>query len=127
MALEEETGGVVSFERFWRWLKAHPNCILQAGTADLVVFDHELGHWSVTEDEANTPILQFILGKALVSEPVLETHNILFVQASLDPEIPEDQVVFELMVGTADENHARYHVRMAHGMDEDIHHSPDAH
>ena len=28
----------LSFTTFWEWLKAHPNCILRAGTREAVVF-----------------------------------------------------------------------------------------
>ena len=31
--LKIETG-TLPFEKFWRWLEAHPNCITRAGTAD---------------------------------------------------------------------------------------------
>ncbi len=128
MQVDETSGGVVAFDRFWRWLKGHPNCILQAGTPHAAIYDHDLMHWALSEDEHHTPILQLILGKALMAELVLDAANILFVQAMPDPDAPDGQVVFEMMAGSAEEPVAVFHVRMAHGMDEEeAHHNLDAH
>ena len=41
MAVTVETGSTLTFDRFWRWLKRHPNCIVRAGTPDATLFDQE--------------------------------------------------------------------------------------
>src|SRR5688500_11570929 len=114
------TGPSVDFDRFWRWLKEHPNCILEAGTADCSLHDHESLHWHLTEDEGRSPVVQQILGKVLVGEIVMDVREALFVQSTFDGEAEEPgQCVFEVMAGASEEPHPLYHFVLAHGLDDD--------
>src|SRR3989304_5847996 len=45
MAVTVETGTTLAFDRFWRWLKEHANCILRAGTVDANPPHQEAFHW----------------------------------------------------------------------------------
>ncbi|MEW5848350.1 MAG: hypothetical protein AB2A00_06025 [Myxococcota bacterium] len=124
------TGPSLDFDRFWRWLKNHPNCILEAGTPDCMMHDHDSLHWHLTEDEERNPVVQLILGKMLVGEMVLDVHDALFVQSTLAEASAEDtedeepgHCLFEVMTGSSDEPVSRYHFVLAHGYDEEmIHH-----
>ena len=51
MPVTVETGTTLAFDRFWRWLKRHPNCILRAGTSDAYLYEQEDLHWHLEEDD----------------------------------------------------------------------------
>lgn len=105
----------VPFDKFWTWLQAHRNCILRAGTPEVILFDHEDYHWFLaTEDEA-TQIVQLGRGKDLVGEIVIVSSDIAYVQAI---ELENEEVSFELVVETDHAREVAYHFVMAHGYDE---------
>lgn len=122
MPVTVETGATLPFDRFWRWLRRHANCILRAGTADSFLYDHDDLHWHLDEDDERVPTVQLLRGKALLGELVLETREILFVQAVPDPDGEQGQFVFELVGGAGDEPYALYHFVLAHGFDEETAH-----
>jgi len=117
MPVTVETGSTFTFDRFWRWLKRHPNCILRAGTPESYLYDHEELHWHLEEDEDRTPTVQLIRGKQLLGEIVIESRDVLYVQAVPDPDGEEGQFLFEL-VGGGDEAVALYHFALAHPFEE---------
>jgi hypothetical protein len=119
MALTVETGATLAFDKFWRWLKRHPHCILRAGTADSYLFDQDDLHWYLDEDEDRVPTVQLLRGKALLAEIAIDTRDILFVQAMPDPNSSEEgQHVFEV-IGGGDEPYPIYHFVLAHGFEEE--------
>jgi hypothetical protein len=124
MPVTVETGATLAFDRFWRWLKRHPNCILRAGTPDAYLFDAEDLHWHLDEDEDRMPTVQVLRGKQLLGEILVEAREILFVQALPDPDGEEGQFLFELVGGTAAEPSPMYHFVLAHGFDEAAGHRP---
>lgn len=124
MSVTVETGATLAFDRFWRWLKRHPNCILRAGTPDAFLFDADDLHWHLEEDEDRTPTVQLLRGKQLLGEVVIEAREILFVQALPDPDGGEGQFLFELVGGSAEEPAPMYHFVVAHGFDEAAGHRP---
>ncbi len=119
MSLTVETGATLTFDRFWRWLKRHPHCILRAGTADSYLFDQDDLHWYLDEDDDRVPTVQLLRGKALLGEIAIDTRDILFVQAMPDPNGAEEgQHVFEV-IGGGDEPYPLYHFVVAHGFEEE--------
>jgi hypothetical protein len=120
MSVTVETGTTLAFDRFWRWLKRHPHCILRAGTPDAFLYDQEDLHWHLEEEEDRTPSVQLVRGKQIIGELVLEVREVLFVQAVPDPEGEAGQFVFEL-VGGGEEPYAVYHFLLAHGFEEEPH------
>jgi hypothetical protein len=122
MGVTVETGTTLAFDRFWRWLKRHANCILRAGTPETTLFDHDELHWHLDEDEERVPIVQLLRGKQLLGEMVLEVREILFVQALPDPDGEQGQYMFELIGGGGDEPYAVYHFVLAHGFEEEASH-----
>jgi hypothetical protein len=119
MEVRVASGTTLPFDRFWRWLKQHANCIVRAGTPDTWLHDQEAFHWHLQEDEARNPVTQLVWGKHLVAELVLDVRDTLFVQATPDPEGAEaGQVLFEL-IGGQGEPYPLYHFLLAHGLDDD--------
>ncbi len=120
MSVAVETGTSVGFDRFWHWLQEHRNCILEGGTPDCYLLDHEAFHWQLGEDEEQGPYVQLFLGKQIVGEILLEPRDILFVQARLDAtEAEPDQHVFELIGGSPEEPFPLYRFVMAHGIEDE--------
>lgn len=122
MSVTVETGTTLAFDRFWRWLKRHTNCILRAGTPDAFLHDQDDLHWHLEEEEDHTPTVQLLRGKQIVGELVIDVRDVLFVQAVPDPEGEAGQFVFEL-VGGGEEPYAVYHFLLAHGFEEEPHRS----
>jgi hypothetical protein len=108
----------LTFERFWRWLMEHPNCVLRAGSFDAVFFDSEAFHWDFFEEDDGRAVAQLILGKNLVGELIIERANVLFVQAAPDKEDPKSGAwVFELIGGNKEDSYPQYHFVLSHGME----------
>jgi hypothetical protein len=103
------------FEKFWPWLQAHANCILRAGTPDVILFDHDDYHWHLAAEDEATLLVQLVRGKELVGEMVLVPGDIAYVQAA---EAENDEVMFELIAESAQAREVAYHFVMAHGYDE---------
>jgi hypothetical protein len=118
MPVTVETGTSLAFDRFWRFLRRHPNCILRAGTADSYLYDADDLHWHLDEDDDRTPTVQLVRGKQILGEIVIDLREVLFVQALPDPDGEEGQYVFEL-VGGGDEPYPLFHFVLAHGFDEE--------
>jgi len=118
MSVTVETGSTLAFEKFWRWLKRHPHCILRAGTPDAFLYDQDDLHWRIDEDDDRTPTAQLMRGKALIAEVALEVRDILFVQVTPDPEGEAGQHLFEIIGGT-EEPYPVYHFLLAHGFEDE--------
>ncbi|ACG74726.1 conserved hypothetical protein [Anaeromyxobacter sp. K] len=122
MPVTVETGSTLTFDRFWRWLKRHPNCILRAGTPDTFLYDQEDLHWHLEEDEERVPVVQLSRGKQTLAEIAIEAREVLFVQVLPDPDGDAGQFLFELIGGSGDEPYPVYHFVLAHGFDEETGH-----
>lgn len=104
------------FEKFWNWLQAHANCILRAGTADAVLFDHDDYHWHLAHEDGATLLVQLVRGKELVGELLVLASEIAYVTCS--PQEP-DEYVFECVVEMPHAREVAYHFVMAHEFDEE--------
>jgi hypothetical protein len=123
MSVAVKSGSAIPFERFWRWLGEHPNCIVRAGTLDCELYDHETLHWHLDEDADRNPLVQVLSGKVLVGEMGLDIRDLLFVQATPDTEgDPPGQYLFELIGGSQEAPYALYHFHMAHGFEQESGH-----
>lgn len=120
MSLNVPTGTTVKFDRFWRWLREHTNCILRAGTEEVWLFDHDELHWHLEEDANRNPVVQLIQGKRLLAELVLDTRDVAFVQATSEPASAGEQqaTVFELVSASGSEQFVAYHFLLAHPFEE---------
>ncbi|HSB18451.1 MAG TPA: hypothetical protein VLD85_00425 [Anaeromyxobacteraceae bacterium] len=118
MSVSVESGSTLPFDRFWRWLKLHANCIVRAGTSDSWLHDQEAFHWHLEEDEERNPVVQLVWGKLLVAELVLDVRDALFVQATPAADGEPGQFLFEV-VGGQGEPYPVYHFLVAHGLEEE--------
>jgi hypothetical protein len=123
MSVTVETGTTLAFDRFWKFLKQHANCIVRAGTVDTFLYDQEAFHWRLDEDEDRNPVIQLIWAKLLVGELVLDMRDVLYVEATPDEEGEAGNFLFELVGGSKEEPYAVYHVVVAHAFEDDGEHA----
>ena len=119
MSVTVETGSTLAFDRFWRWLKSHRNCILRAGTVDTYLHDQEAFHWHLEEDAERNPVVQLVWGKLLVGELVMDVRDVIYVEATPEEGGEQGQFLFELVGGSKEEPYAVYHFLLAHGFEEE--------
>jgi hypothetical protein len=104
------------FAKFWTWLNQHPNCILRAGTPEVVLFDDEDVHWHFSTEEDGTMLVQLIRGKKLLGELAIAPQDVTYVQ--VEPGEGEE-VRFDLQGEGDDAGLAPYHFVLSHGYDEE--------
>jgi hypothetical protein len=122
MSVTVQAGATLPFDRFWKWLKHHPNCILRAGTSEAWLYDHEDLHWHLEEGPERHPSVQLVRGKQVLGEMILDVRDVAFVQATLDSEEDgERRYLFEVVGGDRAEPYAVYHFLVAHGFEEEPH------
>jgi hypothetical protein len=122
MSVTVETGTTLAFDRFWRWLKHHANCIVRAGTVDTYLHDQDAFHWHLEEDAERNPVVQVVSGKLLVAEMVLDVRDLLYVEATPESAGAQGHYVFELIGGSKEEPYAVYHFVVAHGFEDEGRH-----
>ena len=117
MSISPDTAPVtIGFDEFWAWLQMHRNCIIRAGTATTVVFDHDDYHWSMAAEDEQTFLVQVGRGKDLVAEIVLNPQEIAYIQTV---DLESDEFGFELMVESENVREVAYHFVLAHAYDEE--------
>jgi hypothetical protein len=113
----------VTFERFWRWLQDHANCVLRVGTNDATLFDHEDLHWDFFDDDEGLSVVQLVRGKALVGEFLIDRSKVALVQPQVDPEnVQSGHWTFEVL-GAEASGFIGIYFLMAHGLDAPAGHS----
>jgi hypothetical protein len=119
MSAPQPTPAPLTFDAFWKWLSEHRNCVVRAGSADAMLFDHDLCHWEFLEEEDGRAVIQQFMGKALLGEVVIERSDVLFVQASPDMEEPgQGQWSFECLGGPREDSYPLYSFVMTHGLEQ---------
>jgi len=115
----------LSFERFWKWLQKHPNCILRVGTPEATLFDDEEYHWHFGEEPDGALLVQLVRGKRLVGEVAIMPADVTYVQAEPPPApirpgaSPEDEEFrFECISETTNDRIASYFFVLSHAFDE---------
>src|SRR5207244_10989394 len=76
----EHSNATLSCRAFWNWLQTHPNCILRAGTPEVVLYDHDDLHWHFATEGEDTEVVQLMRGKSLVGEIVVLPGDVTYVQ-----------------------------------------------
>jgi hypothetical protein len=116
MSLPSRGSGPVAlslpFSTFWEWLHAHANCILRAGTPDVLLFDHDDFHWHLAAEDESTLLLQVMRAKDIIGEIVIFSNEIAYVQAEPGE---ADEYIFECVVETDESREVLYQFVMAHG------------
>jgi len=105
------------FEKFWAWLQGHSNCIVRAGTPDVVLFDHDDYHWHLAADhDDNVLLVQLVRGKDLVGELVILASDIGYVQCE---SAEGEEFVFECVVETEAAREVAYHFVLTHSYEDE--------
>ena len=107
------------FEKFWRWLQGHQNCILRAGTPEVALFDRDEFHWTLLVEDDATFVVQLSRGKELIGELLVFPAEIAYVQA--EPSEHEGEFLFECVTETTDAREVMYHFVLAHEYDDVAH------
>ena len=122
MSVTVQAGATLPFERFWKWLKHHPNCILRAGTSETWLYDQDDLHWHLEDSPERRASVQLSRGKQVLGEMALDVRDVAFVQATLDSEEDgERRYLFEVVGGDKAEPYAVYHFLVAHGFEDEPH------
>lgn len=115
ISASETAAFTLPFEKFWGWLQAHHNCILRAGTPDVLLFDHDDFHWHLAQEDDATLVVQVVRGKELVGEMIVMHQEIAYVQGQAND---SEEFVFECIIETPQARDVAYHFVMAHSYDE---------
>ncbi|MDX1384552.1 MAG: hypothetical protein R3190_12950, partial [Thermoanaerobaculia bacterium] len=117
MALDTTAGAspTLSFQNFWSWLVAHPNCILRAGTPETVIYDDDDLHWHFANAGPETMVVQLLRGKRLVGELLVQPEAVSYVQGY---EGDHDEFVFELISENERERASSYFFVLSHAYDD---------
>ena len=108
----------LTFERFWRWLTEHPNCVIRAGTGEATLFDFDDYHWDFQDEEDGHAVVGLVRGKNLVGELLIDKSQVLFVQASPDVETPQaGHGLFEVIGGSKEEPFGVAWFVVSHGIE----------
>ena len=70
----------LTFDKFWQWLGGHANCIVRAGTPEVVLLDHDDFHWTLITEDDHTHVVQLARAKDLVGELLVFSAEIAYVQ-----------------------------------------------
>lgn len=101
----------LTFDQFWTYLQGHPNCILSAGTPEVVLYDDDDYHWHLAREGDDNHLLQVIRGKTLVGEILIVRSQILEVQGELRA---EGEYLFECLVESEEGPAPGYFITVSH-------------
>lgn len=102
------------FETFWKYLEAHPNCIVRAGTPEAALYDDEDLHWHFATGQDGTVLVELIRGKKLVGDLVIAPSDVSYVQVEPEPDA-RDEWRFDLISETKDDRVSTHFFVMTHG------------
>jgi hypothetical protein len=109
----------LSFDKFWTWLAGHANCIVRAGTPEVVLLDHDDFHWTLITEDDHTLVVQLARAKDLVGELLVFPADIAYVQ--VEPSETDGEWLFECVVETEKAREVAYHFVMAHEYEDGEH------
>ena len=109
----------VAFDKFWTWLAGHANCILRAGTPEVVLLDHDDFHWTLITEDEQTLVVQLARAKELVGELIVFPAEIAYVQ--VEPTEADGEWLFECIVENESAREVAYHFVMAHEYEDGEH------
>ena len=113
----------LTFDKFWKWLAGHANCIVRAGTPEVVLIDHDDFHWTLVSEDEHTRVVQLARAKDLVGEILVFSTDIAYVQ--VEPSETEGEFLFECVVEAEKAREVAYHFVMAHEYDDGEHRRED--
>jgi hypothetical protein len=104
----------LAFADFWSWITSHPNCIIRAGTPEMVFYDEDDFHWHFGEFEGSL-LVQVMRGKRVLGELFVEPERATYVQEL--PQEVEGEHVFEVVSETESDRYPAYIFVLSHGFD----------
>jgi len=107
-----DTFATLSFEQFWKWLVAHPNCVIRAGTPDSALYDDDDLHWHLSSEKPGEFLVQLVRGKRLLAEMFIRSNEVTYAQESIGDK--EGEYLFELVSESENARLAAYFFVMAH-------------
>jgi hypothetical protein len=113
----------LQFDKFWTWLQGHANCIVRAGTPEVVLLDHDDFHWTLMTEDVHTLVVQLARAKDMVGELLVFPAEIAYVQ--VEPTEIEGEWLFECIVENEKAREVAYHFVMAHEYDDAEHRRED--
>ena len=106
----------LGFESFWAWLQDHYNCIVRAGTPDVILYDRDEYHWRLSEPMDEGALIQLCKGKGTVGEMMIFPNRVTYVQSS---ELHGDEFLFELVYEDEEGRDIPYFIVLLHGYEEE--------
>jgi hypothetical protein len=116
MTTQAAVAFTLPFTKFWTWIQAHPNCIVRAGTPEVILFDDDDLHWHFGHEEDGTLLCQVIRGKKLLGEIAIAPGEVTYVQVEPGD---GDEFRFELLGESEGSGGGSYHFVVSHGYDEE--------
>lgn len=113
----------LTFDKFWQWLAGHANCIVRAGTPEVVLVDHDDFHWTLVAEDEHTRVVQLARAKDLVGEILVFSTDIAYVQVEASE--TEGEFLFECIVESEKAREVAYHFVMAHEYEDGEHRRED--
>jgi len=93
------------------------NCIVSAGTPDVVLYDHDDFHWhfgrEVTPEGPDELLVQLVRGKQMVGEILIPHGRITHVQ--VEPQGEDGEFLFECYEETDEGPMISYYFTLSHG------------
>ena len=106
----------LAFEDFWQWLLGHHNCILRAGTPEMILYDEDEFHWNLTGNGSENRVVQVVWGKRLLGELEVDPDRVTCVVGV--PGEHEGEGLFELISDTPQGRATIYFFILDHGYEE---------
>ena len=110
-----EVGVTIPFDKFWTWLAGHSNCVLRAGTPEVVLLDQDDFHWMLRSEDEHTCVVQLCRAKDLVAELLLFPAEVAYVQFETGE--AEGEFLFECVVESERSREVAYHFVLSHEYD----------
>ncbi|HPH68911.1 MAG TPA: hypothetical protein PLF40_24320 [Kofleriaceae bacterium] len=110
-----EVGVTIPFDKFWQWLSGHANCVLRAGTPEVVLLDQDDFHWMLRNEDEHTFVVQLCRAKDLVAELLLFPAEVAYVQCETGE--AEGEFLFECVVESERSREVAYHFVLSHEYD----------
>jgi hypothetical protein len=110
-----DVGDTIPFDKFWSWLSGHANCLIRAGTPELMLLDQDDFHWMLRSDDDHTCAIQLCRAKDLVAELLLYPAEVAYVQSESGD--MEGEFLFECIVESERSREVAYQFVLSHEYD----------
>lgn len=105
----------LQFDKFWTWLTGHANCLLRAGTPEVMLLDNDDFHWQLRQEDEHSFVVQLCRAKDVVAEMLVFPAEVAYVQVEAGEH--EDEFLFECVVENEHAREVAYHFVLSHDYD----------